>query len=100
MSSANALDASPGLQPVLPLTAATGSGIEVDLGHVSAMAGLVELLKTVKLLTGTAQAVHEDLEELGAINVKEPNRSEWESLAAWALFKPLQKKRFLQYLGL
>ena len=42
----------------------------------------------------------EDLEELGAINVKEPNRSQWESLAAWALLKPLQKARLLNHLGI
>jgi len=98
VSSAAALDASPGLQPVLPIRTSTDA--KLDHARVSAIVGLTGLLEAVKLPTGTAEAVVEDLEELGAINVKEPNRSEWESLAVWALLKPLQKTRLLQHLGL
>ena len=54
--------------------------------------------KTV-LPNGVAEAVLEDLEELGAVSVTEPSRHDWESLNCWSLLKPLQRKRLSNYLA-
>lgn len=98
VAGAAAFDAAPGLQPVLPIR--TASLAKLDVGRVSAIAGLSELLGVLVLPDGAARAVLEDLEELGAIDVSEPTRVEWESLNAWGLLKPLQRRRLLQQFGL
>jgi len=85
VSSTAALDASAGLQPVLPLRTSTDT--KLDHARVSAIVGLAELLEAVKLPPCAAEAVVEDLEQLGAISVQEPDCSEREGLIVWALLK-------------
>ena len=94
---ANRIDAAPCLQHVLPARGSTMPS--VDTGRVFAIRGLQDLLDKVALPTGVAEGLLEDLEELGAVNVTEPSRGEWESLHFWSLLKPLQLKRMLQHLG-
>ena len=72
----------------------------LDTGRVFAIAGLQELLDKVALPIGFAEALLEDLEELGAVSVAEPSRTELECLHFWCLLKPLQMKRLVQHLGL
>jgi hypothetical protein len=98
VAGAAAFDASRGLQPILQIRASIVS--KLDLARVSAIVGLVELLDALSLPDGAAGALVEDLEELGAINVTEPNRAEWTGLSVWAVLKPLQRRRLLHHLGL
>ena len=72
----------------------------VDTGRVFAITGLQALLDIVSLPIGVAEALLEDLEELGAVSVAEPSRAELEGLQFWSLLKPLQMKRLVQHLGL
>ena len=97
VAGAAALDAAPGLQPALPTR--VGIVSKLDVARVSAIVGLVDLLGALGFPDGAAIALVEDLEELGAISVKEPTRAEWEGLSVWAVLKPLQRRRLLLQLG-
>ena len=95
---ANACDAGLCLQPVLPVRGSTMP--RVDTGRVFAITGLQALLDIVSLPIGVAEALLEDLEELGAVSVAEPSRAELEGSQFWSLLKLLQMKRLVQHLGL
>ena len=45
------------------------------------------------------EALVEDLEALGAVDVTELQPTDWESLHVWTLLKPLQKRRLRQHAG-
>ena len=98
VAGAAALDAALGLQPALSIPSGVAS--KLDVARVSAILGLEELLCVLSLCQGAAIALVEDLEELGAISVKEPTFAEWECLGVWAVLKPLQRRRLMQQLGL
>ena len=63
------------------------------------MRGFKELVAAAQLPAASAAALHEDLADLGAVDVRELTGSDWESLAAWSALRPLQRRRLLQCLG-
>ena len=86
-------DAALALQPVLPVQE------QLNSDRVTAIAGFKELMSAVKAPVPVCEAVLEDLEGLGAARVSELTSADWESLNAWSLLRPLQKRRLLQQCG-
>ena len=99
VSGSSAQDAAPALQAVLPLQEAPSRVDPLNVARVAAIGGLAELLAAVMVRTEVSEAILEDLEGLGAVSVSELRLGDWESLNAWSLLRPLQKRRLLDHLA-
>ena len=86
---AAAQDAAPALRPP-PSSQPPGQEMTIH--------GFADLAAAVQLPPGAVKALGEDLEELGAVDVKELSDDDWQSLGVWATLRPLQKRRLLQFL--
>ena len=73
-------------------------GGNLEPRRLAAISGLSELLDAVKLPPATAEALFEDLEELGAVDINELEQGDWQGLSVWSTIRPLAKRRFLQHL--
>ena len=70
----------------------------LDPGLVQSVLGFKELLRALHLPEAAAVALLDDLLQLGAVAVAELEISDWESLKALALLRPLQRRRLLQFI--
>jgi hypothetical protein len=96
VNGSSAGDAVPALQPVLPVLALDE---HQDSHRVMAIFGLKDLMAAVRVPVAVCVSVLEDLEGLGAVRVSELTVADWESLNAWSLLRPLQKRRLLEHCG-
>ena len=96
---AAAYDAEMGLRPI-PSTGATEVIAPMpSIRRTSAIQGLPELLAVLVLGDSIADALVEDLENLGAARVSELTIVDWEAIRAWSVLRPLQRRRLLQHTG-
>ena len=96
---AAAYDAEMGLRPI-PSTGATEVIAPMpSIRRTSAIQGLPELLAVLVLGDSIADALVEDLENLGAARVSELTIMDWEAIRAWSVLRPLQRRRLLQHTG-
>ena len=66
--------------------------------RVAKIVGLGELLRALQGPRPVVEALVEDLEQLGAVDVSELAPTDWQALNVWSLLKPLQQRRVLQHL--
>ena len=67
--------------------------------RVHAIQGLSDCLGALQAPPATCKALLEDLEQLGAVRVAELTAADWESLSAWGMLLPLQRRRLLHCAG-
>ena len=81
--------------PSLISQALGGSG-----GMPTEIDGLGALCTDVRIPVATAESLTQELVSLGAVCVQELALSDWQTLASWALVKPLERRRLLAALGI
>jgi len=100
VSGAAAADAQLVLRPPAGPQRGNGSPRRPDPTRVAAIAGLQELLDAVVAPALVGEAILEDLEELGAVRISEMVcAGAWQAIKAWALLRPLQRRRLLHHVG-
>jgi len=96
---ASAYDAAFGTrQPAVAAEVLRSKEAALDMDRVAAIQGLQQVLAALKVQVPVAVSLLEELERLGAVTVAELTAADWESLSAWALLLPLQRRRLLQCL--
>ena len=62
--------------------------------------GMQELLEAASIPVSAREAVHQEVLGMGAIDVRELGRPDWESLQAWGGLREMERRRLLAHLGL
>ena len=88
-------DAAPLRTPVLPI-AASGSGPTAASDAKSAILGFQELASRALLPEEAAASLESALVQLGARDVREASREDWEGLSAFQVLKPFEMRRLLK----
>ena len=97
---AAAHDAAAAVQPVINVQAPREDLRHLEQQRLEAIVGLSEVIAAVLLPGSAAEALLNDLEDLGAANVAELTPADWQALAFWAVLRPLQKRRLERHLGI
>lgn len=85
--------APPGLEP----SSAARSRIELifDNNETQEVDGLAAVLEAARLPKSACTAIENEVKELGAIDVRELTRSDWEGLRCWKMLKVMEQRRVL-----
>ena len=86
-------------QPAVAVEVPRSKEVALDMDRVAAIQGLQPMIAALYAPVPVAVALLEELERLGAVTVTELTAADWESLSAWALLLPLQRRRLLQCVG-
>lgn len=62
----------------------------------SEVGGFADLAGRAQLPPATAAALLRELQQLGAVHVRELTRADWEGLQAWSLLRPFEQRRLTQ----
>ena len=92
---ANSHDASMVMRP--PLIPAAPS-VDDNKTRADAIQGMSSLLTVLHLQPQLEDKMLLGLEDMGAVDVKELDREDWEALEVWHSLRVLQKRRLLQFL--
>ena len=67
-------------------------------GNFGTVTGLEQLLDTAQVPAPVCAANVEEIGALGAVDVQELGRSDWEALHAWGSLREFEKRRILRYI--
>ena len=67
-------------------------------GNFGTVTGLEQLLDTAQVPAPVCAAIVEEIGALGAVDVQELGRSDWEALNAWGSLREFEKRRILRYI--
>ena len=96
VSGASAKDSAEALRAAPRALGDAHQGVE-GAARVEAILGLKEALGVLKAPAPVVEVLIGGLESLGAADVRELTLSDWESLEAWTMMRPLQKRRLVQH---
>ena len=62
--------------------------------------GMQELLEAASIPVSAREPLHQEVLGMGAIDVRELGRPDWERLQAWGGLREMERRRLLAHLGL
>ena len=99
-----ALSPLPGLATVsLPVTASVSfqpfaAAVSAAGGPAERLGGWDDHCRLCAVPNEAAEALHEELVNLGAVHIREITKEEWSTLKAWSCLRPLAQRRWLSHL--
>jgi hypothetical protein len=66
-----------------------------DNNETQEVEGLSAVLEAARLPISACAAIQSEVKELGAIDIRELTRSDWEGLRCWKMLKVMEQRRVL-----
>ena len=67
-------------------------------GLLGTVVGLEELLEAAQAPASARSAIVGEIAALGAVDVQELGRADWEALSTWGSLRELEKRRIMKYI--